>query len=441
MFGSREVSETAAGCPIAAQQFQQVPSGPQHRAQKGKEPREAMRPVGEVTQVTQQHIDPQRHPHLPAHRVGVVAQEIRQLQRLLDLFEKHFDLPPAAIEISHGARTPVQVVGQKGHFSFLTIDFNQGHDAAHQLGGGLVRVFELDDFIPQHLVVLGAGHLLDDLAGQVLLGASDPMDAALIQIPQMAEVHVTLVQQGDFAALEISAQFPGAFVVVLRSGVHDDESRQQALQVQSHVGFGSGFAPAMFGPIHRVGHQFHRRAVDDVNGHLETEGGPASPARREPGRLFLQVRQRPPKKLLGHLGGTLPVGVGQTVAAGRRRATHGGQRPGVQLERVAQVVQSDAMSQLRVAQTDRVTPGTERARLVLHAGLPCDPGNLVLGNEIADLTQNVKPAACWLGCFLFHPCPVAGLNGQANTFFPTACGMAVFSFDLPKYERQRQENN
>src|SRR6266699_3919983 len=56
-----------------------------------------MRPLRQETQVAQQHVDQERHPDLPAHRVGVVSQEIAQLQRLLDLLEEHFDLPPAPI--------------------------------------------------------------------------------------------------------------------------------------------------------------------------------------------------------------------------------------------------------------------------------------------------------------------------------------------------------
>jgi hypothetical protein len=41
----------------------------------------------------------------------------------------------------------------------------------------------------------------------------------------------------------------------------------------------------------------------------------------------------------------------------------------------------------------------------------------VLWNQIANLAQNVKPATCWFdGFFVFHPCRVAGLKRQANTF-------------------------
>jgi hypothetical protein len=35
----------------------------------------------------------------------------------------------------------------------------------------------------------------------------------------------------------------------------------------------------------------------------------------------------------------------------------------------------------------------------------------------ANLAQNVKSAACWVDGCLFHPCLVAWLNRQANTFF------------------------
>jgi hypothetical protein len=36
----------------------------------------------------------------------------------------------------------------------------------------------------------------------------------------MAEVHITLVEQGDFAAFQVGAQFARPLVVVLGGGVH-----------------------------------------------------------------------------------------------------------------------------------------------------------------------------------------------------------------------------
>ena len=39
-----------------------------------------------------------------------MSQKAAELEALLDLFEKHFDVPAAAIEITHRARTPHKVV-------------------------------------------------------------------------------------------------------------------------------------------------------------------------------------------------------------------------------------------------------------------------------------------------------------------------------------------
>ncbi len=61
-----------------------------------------MVPLRDEAEVSQEDISQQRYPNLPAHRIGVVAENVRDLEGLLDLFEKDFELPAAAIEISDG---------------------------------------------------------------------------------------------------------------------------------------------------------------------------------------------------------------------------------------------------------------------------------------------------------------------------------------------------
>ncbi len=68
---------------------------------------------------------------------------------------------------------------------------------------------------------------------------------ALIQIPQMAKVHITLVKQGDFTTFETGAQFARPLVVMLGGRVHDDKTGQQTLQVQAHMSLGGGLAAAV----------------------------------------------------------------------------------------------------------------------------------------------------------------------------------------------------
>src|SRR5437762_8822875 len=78
-------TETAIGCPIASQQRGKIPATPERGAQQGKEPDEAMIPIMQEGQKAQEHIDQQRRPHLPAHGIGAVTQEIGQLESLFDL--------------------------------------------------------------------------------------------------------------------------------------------------------------------------------------------------------------------------------------------------------------------------------------------------------------------------------------------------------------------
>src|SRR5258705_1941759 len=56
----------------------------------------------------------------------------------------------------------------------------------------------------------------------------------------------------------------------------------------------------------------------------------------------------------------------------------------------------DAMRQLGVGLAHDMTPGTERARLILSTRLPCQLRNRALRNDIADLPQDVELGTCWL---------------------------------------------
>src|SRR5712692_10533595 len=84
LFGLAEEAAAAAGCPIALQEAAQVQFLPQRRAHQCEEPCEAVSPLAEEGTETQQHIGQQRRPHLPAHGVGVVSEEVGQLERLYE---------------------------------------------------------------------------------------------------------------------------------------------------------------------------------------------------------------------------------------------------------------------------------------------------------------------------------------------------------------------
>ena len=83
---------------------------------------------------------------------------------------------------------------------------------------------------------------------------------------------------------------------------------------------------------------------------------------------------------------SLTLSTGQAIAAGGSRPANRGQRSGMQLQGITQVVESEAIAELRLQQAHHVAPGFEGTRLILDACSARDSGHLVRGNVIANLT-------------------------------------------------------
>ena len=60
----------------------------------------------------QQEVREKSRPYLPLDRVLVGADEVRKLERLLELLEEHLDLPPRPVQFADRARRPLRVVRQ-----------------------------------------------------------------------------------------------------------------------------------------------------------------------------------------------------------------------------------------------------------------------------------------------------------------------------------------
>ncbi len=128
---SGQTSEMSSCCPTESKQIPQVNFSPERRSQQREETSERVAPTAYHAQKAHQDVEQQRRPDLPADRVGAVAQEIAQLQALLDLLKEHFDLPAATIQISHTAGAPREIIGQELHLAFLTVDLHQSPDPPH----------------------------------------------------------------------------------------------------------------------------------------------------------------------------------------------------------------------------------------------------------------------------------------------------------------------
>src|SRR5512139_644620 len=115
LLGRSQKTPAASGCPIDFQQTAQFELLPKGRTDQSKQTSEAVTPLTEKSAETQQQVNQQGRPHLPPHRIGVVAKKIGQLEGLLELLEEELDAPAAAIQIGDRLGAPFQVVGQENH--------------------------------------------------------------------------------------------------------------------------------------------------------------------------------------------------------------------------------------------------------------------------------------------------------------------------------------
>ena len=409
----------ATGCPIDFQQAAQFEFLPQGRAQQRKEPRETVAPLAEPSTETQQHIGQQRRPHLPAHGVGRVAQEVRQLEGLLELFEEHFNLPAAPVEVGDGLRAPRQVVGQENHLADFTVHLDPGHDAPQfdriVLAG---RAGEADQIVAENVPVEAGLKFPPDPALQIILGTGDPKDLARGQVGQMGEVQIGLVKDHNLPGQHVRAQFARPAVVVFAGGVHQGEAGQEGLQVEADMALGGGFAAAMFGPVQTAGDELNGGRVHDMDEPLEAEGELRAALGPEARMELLQMLEHGPEQLFGHLGIAFVVGVGEGVFAGRGRPTNRRQRSRVQAQRVTHIIEPQSVRELGVEQADHMTPRKKRARPQVHAGVPGQLRHEVGGNQIAELAQERKAVARWLADRLFfHPRPCGRVQTRRPTLF------------------------
>ena len=409
---------SAIGCPIALQKAAQFQFLPEGRADQGEEPGKTVAPLAQVGTETQEHIGQERRPDLPFDGVGVVAEEVGQLQGLFEFLEEDLDAPAAAIEVGDGLGAPLQVVGEKDHFPQLAVHFNKGGDAAQfdRINSLHRRIGQDDQIVPQNVSLGSVLKLAYDPALQIVLGAGDPKDAALGQVGEVGEVEVSLVEDNDFTRLNIGTKLACPPVVMLASGVHDGAAGQKSLEIQADMAFGGSLAPTVLGPVQRPRHQLDGGGVNNVDEALEAEGEPGATVAAESGLQRLQMFQHRPEQLLGHFRIAPAVGVRKRVFGRRRGSAQCRQRPGVQTQGVADVIESETVGKLGVEQADDVTPRTEGAGLIFHAGLACQSRHQMRRNEVAKLAQERELAGGWLvSSLIIHALPC----GKAQTCKPT----------------------
>lgn len=239
----------------------------------------------------------------------------------------------------------------------------------------------------------------------------------------MFQFQIGAIANDDFASFDARAEGSRINIVVRFGRIDDDHPRQQALEIQAHMTFGGGLAPTVAGPIQAIGDQLNDRRVDDMDRPLEAMQRSAPPSTYKAGRKAAQVIEHPPKELLGHGSGPDLVGMRKAVAAGSNRATNARQRAGMQAERIANIVETQSVSELSEEHRYHVAPSRVTAGFILRAGGSAQFRDQVIWNIIAKLAKNDEIAGGWFGCVFsfFHTTPC----GVAKTFWPAFFSPAV----------------
>ncbi len=266
------------GCPIGFKQGRQVPATPKRCSCTREQALETVFSSVHERKAAHQQMDKQPHPDLPANGVGAVAKEVGELECLLNLLEKHLNVPTTTVELGDRPRAPLQIVGDEDHFDVLSVDFDQGDNAAELLGIVLERLVDhqFDEFVAQDTFVLRGIKLTHHLVLHVVLGTADPPDAAFGELEEMLKLGVGLVKHGDFAGFKGYAKIPRFRAIVVLGRIDNGALRQEALQVEAQVALGGGLATAVLRPVHAVGDQLNRARIYRMDRLVEpTEVSPA----------------------------------------------------------------------------------------------------------------------------------------------------------------------
>jgi hypothetical protein len=190
------------------------------------------------------------------------------------------------------------------------------------------------------------------------------------------------------------------------------------MQIQTHMKFGSGFAPAVLCPVDAGGHERDGAGVHHMNDAAKTPCQSfATTSCAKSRRKLLELIKHRPEQPFSQRSVAVFIGVGKIVAAGRSRSAQARKRAAVHPQCVTDVVQTDGVSQLCKEHTHYVTPRTEGSRHGIHASLARKFGNKLRRNQIAKLPQNIELGCGWFGVSFFHLCRVTELKSHANHFF------------------------
>lgn len=359
-------------CPIEVSEFKESEAIPDDASYDCEQTSEAMRPLTLESDKAQEDIKEQCRPELPADGVLGVSEEVADFEGLLDLLEEGFDAPAAAIQIADAGSSPFKVIGQEDHGSPFPVNLDPCLDAAQSLGiirSGLRRD-QSDLVVTDDIAFWFTQSFATYVVAHVVLGPRNPKDATSGQVEEIGEVDVSLVEDGNLARLQPSAQGQCSRVVMMGGLLDDGERREEGLQVQSQMHLCCSLAATVFSPVHAVRYQSDGRRVDCVNRSLKTARQATVATRRSELRVErLEVSQNSPKQFLHHVAVAVLVCIRECIATWRNCAPNRSKFSSMMAKAVTDIVQSNRMSELRKKKAHHLTPRRKGSSLFVYTML------------------------------------------------------------------------
>ena len=366
---ARAHSVSVSCCPIEISEFEDPESIPDDASNESKDAGEAVGPLGLECDESQENIEQESRPELPANGVFRISEEVADFEGLLDLFEEGLDAPAPLVKVADAGGCPLQIVGQKNHDFFFSVDFDERFDSTQSLRILSLRLWsdQSDLVITQNLTRGVSQTFATNMVEQIILGACDPEDASLMQLKKAVKMNIGLVKNRDLPVLESGAKGQSACAVVMRSFFNDGEGGKETLQVQAQVHLRSCLTSPMLGPVHAVGNQRNSGGINRINSFFETMWQSAiATTWSKTWTKLLKMPEHLPEKFLHHVAVAMFVCVRESVARRRYSTSNRSQLRGMMPECVTHIVESNRMGKLGKYQTHHVTPRRECAGLLIH---------------------------------------------------------------------------
>ena len=322
-----------------------------------------------------------RNPDLALHRIGAGTEVVFDTQVAFDPFEEEFDLPSRLVELGHGERWDLQVVGEEDEMlGGLCIEVAHSAQRMGEVGccfekrrrSNLIAENTLQA-IPRHRVMTGKA--------KIALGPRDEEGARLNDTSKPSKVHVAAIHHIEGSRFEEQVVEPVNICIAGSTDV--DAGRDRASQIELGMHLDPSFGASKIGPWEETQREIDRGGIQSVNRVLQFQSEILSGventrlAHEAFGEIF-------PESVV-----PLLVGIGQSGLGNSFSKTKMVESFASGVETGGDIAQSFPPGQLRKGHADQLLSATEMPNLALRVVSLNQPGKRLAIYQIEDLGEDV----------------------------------------------------